>query len=306
MARLDLDWLPLFGEIYRTRSVSTAADRLGIAQATASITLNKLRAHFGDRLFSRTASGMLPTPKAQQIYPDLQDVLLRLERARGTSREFVPGQAERAFRVCITDISEVVLLPRLLNHLQRVAPGVAIEIEKISDASPRRLQDGDVDLAIGFMPQLEAGFYQQTLFGQDFVCLVAADHPRVRGRLSRRAFLAERHIVVTTSGTGHSIVDKVFAREKMERRVALRVPSFLGIARIVAQTELLVVVPRLLGQTLASQERVRLLDPPVTLPRYDVKQHWHERFHAEAGNVWLRRTVAELFAQARRRRQAPA
>ena len=76
----------------------------------------------------------------------------------------------------------------------------------------------------------------------------------------------------------------------------LRVPSFLGVARIVAQTELLVIVPRLLGDTLASQEPVQLLEPPVVLPSYKVKQHWHERFHADAGNVWLRRTMAELFA----------
>ncbi len=118
----------------------------------------------------------------------------------------------------------------------------------------------------------------------------------MRAPLSRRAFSAEGHIVVTASGTGHSIVDKVLARHQVERRIVLRVPSFLGVARIVAQTELLVIVPRLLGHALASQERVQLLEPPVPLPPYKVKQHWHERFNADAGNVWLRRTMAELFS----------
>jgi DNA-binding transcriptional LysR family regulator len=118
----------------------------------------------------------------------------------------------------------------------------------------------------------------------------------VRTKLSRRAFSAEEHIVVTALGTGHSIVDKILAKHKIERRVVLRVPSFLGVARIVAQTELLVIVPKLLGHAVASQEHIQLLEPPVPLRAYKVKQHWHERFNNDAGNLWLRRTMAELFS----------
>ncbi len=121
-------------------------------------------------------------------------------------------------------------------------------------------------------------------------------HPRIQAKLNRPAFLAEGHIVVSTSGTGHSIVDKVLARHKLARRVVLRVPSFLGVARIVAQTKLLVIVPRLLGHALALQEQFQLLEPPVPLPKYKVKQHWHERFNVDAGNIWLRQTLAQLFS----------
>lgn len=296
MAKFDLDWVSVFIEVYKTQNVSRAAERLGIAQASASVALNKLREHFGDRLFSRTSRGMEPTPKAQLLYPELSEVLARLEKARGSRSVFMPAKIERLFRICLTDISEIVLLPTLLNHVRKTAPRIVIEAEKISVDSPRRLEAGDVDLAVGFMPHLEAGFYQQTLFKQDFLCLAAADHPRIRNKLGKRAFQAESHIVVTTSGTGHSIVDRTLAKHGIERRVALRLPSFLGVARIVARTELLVIVPRLLGDTLATQEPIQLLEPPVPLPSYSVKQHWHDRFHADAGNVWLRRAIAELFA----------
>jgi DNA-binding transcriptional LysR family regulator len=296
VAKLDLHWLRVFVEIYKTQSVSRAALRLGIEQAGASIALGKLRRYFDDPLFTRTSSGMAPTPKAQAIYPDLADVLARVERASGGIEAFAPRSARRAFRLCITDISEIVLLPRLINHLQVAAPGLVVEAEKISPDSRRRLESGEVDLAVGFMPDLEAGFYQQALFAQDFVCLAALDHPRVRAKLGKRAFSAEGHIVVTTAGTGHTLVDKLLDKHKIARRVVLRVPSFLSVARIVAQTELLVIVPRLLGLALASQERVQLLEPPVPLPSYKVKQHWHERFNADAGNAWLRKTMFELFS----------
>jgi DNA-binding transcriptional LysR family regulator len=296
MAKLDLEWLGVFVEIYKTQSVSRAAERLGMTQAGASTALNKLRRHFDDRLFIRTSRGMAPTPRAQQLYPALAEVLLQLDRARGTRDTFDPSQSQRQFRICMTDISEIVLLPTLINHLQQVAPQLSVEAEKIAAHTPRRLESGEVDLAVGFMPDLEAGFYQQALFAQDFVCLAAAGHPRVRSTLTLRAFKAEGHLVVSTSGTGHAIVDKLLARRGIERRVVLRVPSFLGVARIVAQTDLLVIVPRLLGQAVAQQEQVQMLALPLALPAYQVKQHWHARFNADAGNAWLRQTLATLFS----------
>ena len=296
MAKLDLDWLGVFVEIYKTQSVSRAAALLGMEQASASIALNKLRRHFDDRLFTRTSLGMEPTPRAQAIYPELLEALHRIEKARGTPQTFSAADSQREFRIGMTDISEIVLLPRLINHLQQAAPGVVIEARTIAVDSRRALESGSMDLAAGFTPDLDAGFYQQALFAQDFVCLASRNHPRIQSKISRRAFLAEGHIVITSSATGHSVVDKVLARHKAARRVVLRVPSFLGVARIVEQTEFLVIVPRLLGNTLAAQERVQVLEPPWPLPPYQVKQHWHERFNADAGNIWLRRTMATLFS----------
>ena len=255
----------MFDEIYQTASVSKAAERLGLAQAAASTALNKLRLHFDDRLFARTALGMQPTPHAQKIYPALREVLAQLEQARGSRTGFQPERARRRFRICLTDVGEVVLLPQLLNHVRRAAPGVQIETEIVSNASTRRLEDGEVDLAVGFMPQLEAGFYEQTLFRQNFVCLVAQNHPRIGARLTRKGFAAEAHAVISSSGTGHAIVDKTIARHGIERQVVVRLSSFLGVARIVAQTELVVIVPRILGQILATQEPVKMIEPPFTL-----------------------------------------
>ncbi len=295
MAQLDLEWLRVFDEVYKTANVSSAAERLGMSQSAASTALARLRTHFGDRLFVRTARGMEPTPYARQMQPLLLEVLDRLNRIKGAQPAFDAATATRSFRICMTDISEVVLLPGLLDRLRREAPGVHIETEIVSAGSARRLEEGAVDLAVGFMPQLDAGFFQQTLFMQNLVCLAARNHPRIGERLTRRRFEAEAHAVITTSGTGHAIVDKTIARLGIRRNVVVRLSSFLSVARIVAHTELIVIVPRILGQVLATQEPVKLLDPPFALPAYAVKQHWHERFHADAGNAWLRRTMAQLF-----------
>jgi DNA-binding transcriptional LysR family regulator len=297
MAGLDLESLSVFEEIYQTGNVSVTADHLGLTRPTVSAILKKLRTHFDDGLFSRTSKGMSPTPRARELYPKIREVMVLLGETKDAGKVFVPAEATRTFRIAMTEINELVLLPVLLNHLSQVAPKVRIESEKILEESSRRLESGETDLVVGFMPRLEAGFYQHTLFTEDFVCLAALNHPRIGAKLGKAAFLQEGHIVVASSGSGHSVADKVMAQQGLERGVMLRLPNFLGVARIVARTELLVVVPRLLGEALASQEAIKLLDPPVALPSYAVKQHWHERFHAEPGNFWLRTTFAELFGR---------
>jgi DNA-binding transcriptional LysR family regulator len=297
MKRFDTELLLVFDEIYKTRNVTRAAENLGLPQSTVSLGLGKLREHFNDRLFSRTAKGMEPTPRAENAIADVRMALQALQHALLDQPVFDPSGSTREFSICMTDISEIVLLPRLLNYLREHGPGIRVDISKISPDSPQELADGTVDLAVGFMPHLEAGFYQQTLFDQHFVCLVSNAHPRVREELSREALQREQFVLVRSSGTGHAIVDKVLAREHIARRVVLQLPSFLGVARIVAQTELLAIVPHRYGAAMASSEDIRILPIPLELPSFQVKQHWHERYHGDASNRWLRQVFAQLFGR---------
>jgi DNA-binding transcriptional LysR family regulator len=297
MARFELEWLVIFDEVYKTRHVSRAAERLDLAQATVSIALGKLRKKFNDPLFTRTSRGMLPTPFAEALITDVRATLSAMDKALSRRLAFAPGSATRQFHIGCTDISEVVLMPKLLNYLHREAPGVTLHVSRISAATAEELTAGTVDLSVGFMPDLDSGFHQQTLFNQNRVCLAAQNHPRIRRTLTKAAFSSEGHVTVASAGTGHAIVDDVLARKKIERRIVATVPSFLAVGSIVANTQLLAIVPRLLASTLAAKENVRILELPIELPSYSVKQHWHERFHLDPANIWLRDTLLKLFSK---------
>src|SRR5690606_11431719 len=132
-----------------------------------------------DPLFVKVSSGMQPTPHASALVERVREAVELLDFALGHQVVFEPMQSRRAFRVAMTDISQSVLLPTLLNHLQRVAPLLEIDVLDISEDTPRMLEAGEADLAIGFMPGLGAGFYQQKLFSQRVVCLCRRDHPRL-------------------------------------------------------------------------------------------------------------------------------
>ncbi len=297
MQNNDLRLLSVFHEIYKTGSVSRAADKLGLGQPAVSIALGKLREHYKDPLFVRCAKGMVPTPLGDELLGPVRSAIDALELALGYCSEFDPAESERSFRLAMTDISQLVLLPRLLGWLREAAPNVVLEVAALSPDTARQLEEGDVDVALGFMPELEAGFFQQSLFRQRYACLASAKHPRVRDGLDLAAFEYEDHAVVTTSGTGHLIVDREVDRQHIQRRVALRIPSFIGVAFVVESTDLLVTVPERVGQLLAGRGAIRMFEAPFELPDYAVKQHWHERFHHDPGNRWLRNVVWELLSE---------
>ena len=307
MNDIDIKLLQVFAEIHATRSVSQAAANLGLSQPTISFNLAKLRDHYQDPLFVRSSTGMEPTLFASELHQRTVALLASFDALSRHRKSFDPQTAKQVFRIAMTDISQIVLLPALLNRLRAIAPGVLIRVLHIEDKTPQLLESGEADLAVGFMPQLEAGFYQQKLFAQHFVGMVAKHHPRIANStdaLTLDAFLAEGHVVVTPSGTGHSVVDRTLRQLGFERRAVLEVPNYLGLANIIARTDLLATVPRKLAELIADEERIRLFDLPFDVPAYQVKQHWHERFHHDAAHRWLRTVLTELFLESGERGDA--
>lgn len=298
MNSIDTRLLAVFNEIYKSRSVTAAAEALDMGQPAVSVALSKLRHQFGDPLFVRTSNGMEPTPFSEGLVRPVRDVLESLEQVLGHRNEFDPAKSERTFRICMTDISQLVLLPRLWETLRVAAPGLRIEIVPLSGDTARLLESGEADLALGFVPQLEAGFYQQTLFVQSFVCMVGRDHPRIRDELSLAQFEAEDHVVVSASGSAPAIIEREIGRQGIKRRIALNIPSFLGAAFVIEHTDLLLIIPRRLSDVLQGRGSFRIFPVPFPLPDYEVKQHWHERFHHDEGNRWLRRVISRLLSGA--------
>jgi DNA-binding transcriptional LysR family regulator len=297
MTNIDLRLLTIVTELHRTRSVSQTADNLELSQSTVSMSLARLRKHFNDPLFVRTSSGMEPTPHAVQLIGLLSRAESLLETALEHHVVFDPATSERNFHLCSTDIAKVTMLPKLMKHLKVRAPSVLIELREISEKTAELLESGELDLAIGFIPPLGAGFCQQRLFPERFVCAARADHPRVGSRLTLDQFQAEDHLAVSTSGTGHGVVEKTLQEKHIRRKIRLRVPGFLGIASIITSTDCLVIVPAQLGSDLTASGEIKLLDLPFQIPAYYGMQHWHERYTHDPAIKWLRAAFAELFLE---------
>jgi len=294
---MDMKLLAVFDEIYKTRSVSRAGENLGLAQTSVSLALARLRRQFNDVLFVRTAGGMMPTPHALALAQPLRDALELLRAATQQQVVFDPASSSRHFHIAMTDISHLEFLPSLINKMSKAAPDVRVDVLRITAETPRLLESGDADLAVGFMPELEAGFYQQTLFDQGFACVVRREHPRIGNRLSESLFKREKHLIVTAPGTGHDLVEQALARLRIERKVALSLPALAGVGNLLANTELIATVPQRIAQMLVRIAKVKSLPAPFKFPMFSIKQHWHERYQRDPANRWLRSMVADLFLE---------
>jgi DNA-binding transcriptional LysR family regulator len=297
---LDLNLLVVFDAVWRYRNVSRAAEAVGLSQPAVSNALRRLREHFHDPLFVRSASGMLPTTTAQELGATVSEALARISGGLARRHAFVAASAARTFTIIMTDVGEIVFLPRLLEHCKREAPGVSIRtVQMRADETRSALESGAVDLAVGFVPDLRTGVYQQRLFETEYVCIVRRSHPRIGERITRTEFQAARHAIAEAEGTGHYVVERTLSRLKPRPQIGLRAPHFLALPMIVGGTDLVATVPRPLADALGRSAGVRLLEHPLKLPRIEIKQFWHQRFHEDPGNRWLRGTIAGLYAAGR-------
>jgi len=294
---MDMRLLAVFDEVYKTRSVTRAAENLDLPQTSVSLALARMRRQFNDPLFVRTAEGMVPTPHAADLLGPLRQALELLRVATRQQVVFDAGSSSRHFRICMTDVSHLEFLPRLIHRVAQVAPSIHIEVLRIGPDTRRLLENGDADLAVGYMPELEAGFYQQQLFEQGFSCVVRNDHPHVGKRMTLTLFKREKHVAITAPGTGHDLLQQQLKRLGVERRLALSLPTLPGLGNLLAQSDLVATVPERVAQMLVSIAAVRVLAPPFELPAFAIKQHWHERFHLDPANRWLRSMIAEMFLE---------
>jgi DNA-binding transcriptional LysR family regulator len=298
VSNLDLNLLRVLDAVLRERSVTSAAARLGLTQPAVSNALARLRGAFGDALFVRTPAGMSPTPFARDLDDPVRQALALIESALAHGGGFDPATSKRAFRFYMSDLGEISFLPALVERVRRLAPGVYLEALGLPlEAVDEALASGALDLAVGFLPGLAAPVRRRRLFRDPYVCLMRSDHPRIGARLTRRLFLEASHALVSSTGSGHRVIEEALERAGVTRRIALRVPHFTVVPMVLARTDLLLTLPGQVARAYEADGRFKSLPVPLPIPPAEVAVHWHERFERDAGNRWLRELLVSLFAQ---------
>ena len=296
--QIDLNLLPVFDALMTTRSVTRAAQNLGLSQSAMSAALGRLRVAFDDPLFVRGARQMLPTPRARRLVEPVREVIERIRRDVLADSGFEPALVEREFSLGLTDLGGILFLPRLLAALGQHAPRVTLRTDQLPASElEAALEQGAVDVAIGNYPDLPGSVYQQRLYERSYVCVVRSDHPRVGTRLNLKQYLALEHAVVRSPVRIHATVDKALARSGLQRRVVVSVPHYLVIPHVIEKSDLAATVPREAAEVFGRYAKIRAIELPVRIPGVTLRQHWHRRYHHDAANRWLRGVISELFAE---------
>ncbi|MGV3655052.1 MAG: LysR family transcriptional regulator [Noviherbaspirillum sp.] len=302
--RIDLNLLLAFKALLATKSVTLAAEQFGITQPAMSNALSRLRNLLGDPLFVHTPEGMQPTPYALEIADSVSDGLRMLENAVRHRSVFDAASSSQVFRFHMTDMGQISFIPRLLERLESVAPGIRVEAETLpADAVREGLMTGQIHFAIGHLPRLnERGILCEPLLDARYAVMMRASHPAAKKPLTRKAFLATSHALVASVGGGHQIVEQTLARNRA--RIMARLPNILALPAILGCTNLVATLPERVAHELAQMGQFKVLPLPLHIPDFMVSMFWHERFHYDPALAWMRDQLCELFG--RRKKEGAA
>jgi DNA-binding transcriptional LysR family regulator len=295
LSRVDLNLLVLFQTVMDEAHVGRAARRLNLTPSAVSHGLGRLRRLFNDPLFLRTPKGVVPTERASELSAPVADILVRVSKVVSSAEPFDPSTSRRTFSIGSPD---AVVLPSLLPALRRMAPNIDIRMRQLlpSAGSMARgnpwagayeeLDARTLDVAIAPFSDVPARFVTQTLYDESFVIASRANHPFVRSP-SLETFCAARHLLVSQSGDSYGFVDKMLAEQGLSRRVALTVPNFMLALAVIAETDLIVAVPRHFLAQHAKRFDLTMTEPPLDLSSDPLQAAVSRAAMADAGIAWL-------------------
>ncbi|RST51337.1 LysR family transcriptional regulator [Variovorax sp. MHTC-1] len=307
---LDLNLLRVFDEVMAERNLTRAARNLAITQPAVSNALRRLRETLGDELVRRSGSGVEPTPRALALWPTVRDALRQLQHTLAPG-EFDAGIADTTFLLAMADATAAELVPGLVQIVEKEAPAVSLRVLPLTTRDPRRmLENEEVDMAIGYFPAVIASlaargqsdaampFETQRLYVGEYVCVMRRGHPLADSPLTLDDFCAARHLLVSFSGRPYGFIDQTLGALGRERRIVITVNQFFTAGRVVANSDLLTVLPRHFVKVTGIDEQLVLRELPFQQPLVHVDAIWHRRAQHGHAHEWLRQALLRSAAAA--------
>jgi DNA-binding transcriptional LysR family regulator len=296
----DLNLLRVFDAVMAEGSLTRAADVLAMTQPAVSHAVKRLREAIGEELFIRGAHGMRPTPRAEQLWPQIRETLISLRQALAPEA-FDARQEGTHFRLAMADATAAMLTPSLLQTIEAEQLAVTMRILPLTTRDPRRLLEaGEADLALGYFPEImailgslgrEATLHHERLYTTRYVCVMRRAHPLAQAELTLDAYCAAHHLLVSFSGRPHGYVDQALAAAGRRRRVVLIVNQFFTAGRVVAHSDLLTVLPESFVEATGYRRELVTRELPLELQPVNVDMLWHRRHDNHPAQVWLREQV---------------
>jgi DNA-binding transcriptional LysR family regulator len=308
---LDLNLLRVFDAVMAERNLTRAARNLAMTQSAVSNALRRLRSAMGDELVVRAGYGVAPTPHALAIWPAIREALEALQAVLAPT-SFDPAQAECSFVLAMADATATLLVPPLIRSLGSQAPGVSLRILPLTTRDPRaKLKAGELDAAVGHFPVVLAEIAQRSmqeamppsvgherLYDGRYVCVMRRGHPLAREELTLARYCEAQHLLVSFSGRPFGFVDQALASIKRQRRIVLTVNQFFTAGQVVANSDLLTVLPERFVASTGIADHLTMRPLPFDVPIVHVDLIWHRRHQTRAAHLWLREQITAAAVRA--------
>lgn len=297
LRNVDLNLLKVFNAVLNEKNISQAASILCISQPGVSNALRRLRDLYDDPLFVRTATGMMPTPKAQELSEPIRSALLSIEKTMSSGDQFQAATSQRVLNIALTDFGEFYFLPKIVSRLSKEAPGLEVVCLPSSGATlGLEMKSGAVDLVWDWVPISDPDYVVEPIFEDLGYCLVRKGHPLIQDELSLEEFLKAEHVVLRPTRDRNPRVERALDKMGLVRKVVAEVSHLVVMPHIVATTDLIATIPERLARYYAKNMNLQLLPNPVFEDAVPVYQMWHKHFEEDEGHQWFRNLTREVAA----------
>lgn len=285
--RLDLNLFRVFEAVYTQSSLTQAADTLHLSQSAVSHSLRRLREQLGDDLFVRDGNGVRRTPAALRVWPEIQQALALIRQAVRRVDDFTPERDVKTIRLGVEDEGETLVLPQIVMMIRRHAPQAQITSVRLERSMlAADLQAGRLDCAIDVAQSTPKEIRHVSVQQDEFIVVQRSKVPP-----SKDDYLAAEHVTVSSRRTGRSVEGIQLSKFGIDRRVAVVCQRYESACRLVSQTDLLLTMPRVLGELANQHWHNHLFPLPVALPNLDFHLYWHEHRETDPLNSWIRNIV---------------
>lgn len=269
--RLDGGLLLVFRELVATGQATAAAEHLGLSQSAVSHALRRLRAALGDPLFERRPNGLVPTVRALQLVPVVDEILALSQTLAPAGGDFDPSVSRRHFRIGAADLISTLLAGPLTRQFQTAAPQARFSFSfLVGQAACEAVRRNELDVALGRFHALPRGLSSTLLFEERFVVIARRGHPALEKGLDLDTFLSLDHLLVSFLGHVTGPVDEVLQARGLSRRVKGSLPLFLSVFDAVAGSDAIAAVSRRLAERLAGIYSLDIWPVPVDVPAFPV------------------------------------
>lgn len=295
--KLDLNLLVALDALLSEQNISRAAEKIHLSQSAMSNALARLREYFNDELLVQVGRKMEPTPRAEALRNNVRDILVRVEATVTAQPEFLPAQANRLFRLFVSDYTMTTLMPHLFALAYAQAPGIRFELRPQVAYPHRLLERGEADILIIPKEYCSTEHPAEVLLEETFCCVVWDRSPLAQGEMTSERYMAAGHVVVQVGDGQTALEDWFMQRLGIVRRVEASTYSFLSPAYLLAGTDRIATMHRRLAEAASRSLPIVLRDVPVAVPTMEQSVQWHKHRTSDPGLTWLRGLLKEAVAE---------
>ena len=296
---VDLNLLVFFDALMAERHVTKAAAKVSVSQSAMSNALSRLRHVFKDELFIRTSRGMEPTPRALELGLAVHAILQQTSRLMASDVNFDAPTSDASFKLRMSDLVGLLLLPELLARIQHAAPGVSLDVLHISpEKTVEALESDHLDVAVSMELHHPTAIRTEPLLEDKMVCVFRHTHPLAGAELTLEKFLQYGHVKVSMSPTDIRFVDNTLAKAGLQRKVVMNLPHWLLVPKVLWQTDLLAVVSERVARKFAA-DSIAMRTLPFPVEHFFWTMYWHRRYEQSHGHRWLRQQIRAACAEMR-------